>query len=168
MDATKIIMANKSFQALCTISWQKAAKLLATGEAFGMCDVIKSVHSQNMIVDVHEVIVLTSGRAYIDFSATMDSRKKATRTGVLRRDDYTCAYCGEYGTTIDHVLPKSRGGSSNWDNLVTACFKCNNVKDDNTPSEAGMELLFTPREPEMTQEMLQHELNILLSITVDS
>lgn len=71
-----------------------------------------------------------------------------TRRGVLRRDKNTCAYCGKQNaTTIDHIMPKSRGGEDSWLNLVAACLKCNNYKDDRTPKEAGMKLLFEGRIP---------------------
>lgn len=71
-----------------------------------------------------------------------------TRRAILRRDKHTCAYCGKQGaSTIDHVFPRSRGGEDSWDNLVTACLRCNNVKSDRTPKEAGMKLLYEPRIP---------------------
>jgi 5-methylcytosine-specific restriction endonuclease McrA len=58
-----------------------------------------------------------------------------------------CAYCGGPAQTVDHVLPKSRGGASSWLNLVAACFGCNRAKDDRTPAEAGMKLRVTPYVP---------------------
>lgn len=57
---------------------------------------------------------------------------------IKMRDNYTCRYCGEFGDTIDHIQPKSRGGDHSWGNLVVACFTCNNRKDNRTPEEAGM------------------------------
>jgi len=68
--------------------------------------------------------------------------KKATRTkeNVFKRDKYECVYCGDGNKkhlTIDHVLPKSRGGKSSWTNEVTCCFSCNNKKDNKTPAEMG-------------------------------
>lgn len=75
-----------------------------------------------------------------------------TRRGILKRDNYTCAYCGKDGaTTIDHIMPQSRGGENTWLNLVAACQKCNNIKDDRTPKEAGMKLLFEPRVPKFSE-----------------
>jgi 5-methylcytosine-specific restriction endonuclease McrA len=74
-----------------------------------------------------------------------------TRKLILKRDNYTCAYCGKTGSTIDHIQPQSRGGQNTWLNLVTACQKCNNVKDDRTPKEAKMKLLFEPREPKFSE-----------------
>lgn len=69
-----------------------------------------------------------------------------SRRGVLIRDSHTCAYCGRRGSTIDHVLPQSRGGRNTWLNTVAACGPCNGKKADRTPEEAGMQLRFPPRE----------------------
>ena len=70
-----------------------------------------------------------------------------TRAGVLARDGHRCAYCGAGATTIDHVLPRSRGGKNTWLNTVAACGGCNQRKGDRTPVEARMPLRFTPAAP---------------------
>ena len=70
-----------------------------------------------------------------------------SRRGVLRRDEHRCAYCGRAASTIDHVLPRSRGGRDTWENLVACCLRCNNVKGDRTPQEMNWELRFLPRPP---------------------
>nr|WP_296070783.1 HNH endonuclease [uncultured Actinoplanes sp.] len=70
-----------------------------------------------------------------------------SRAGVLARDNRTCAYCGKPASTIDHVLPRSRGGANEWANTVAACGRCNNRKGDRTPSEARMPLLVKPYAP---------------------
>ena len=72
-----------------------------------------------------------------------------SRKNIMRRDNYRCQYCGKktHTMTIDHVLPKSRGGGDTWENLVAACIKCNNKKGSRTPEEANMPLLRKPRKP---------------------
>lgn len=67
---------------------------------------------------------------------------KPTRTLILKRDGHTCQYCDYKGPnlTIDHILPKSRGGQDTWQNLVTSCLDCNNCKDNRTPEEWAMAL----------------------------
>lgn len=67
--------------------------------------------------------------------------------GVLRRDGYTCAYCGGPATTIDHVVPRCQQGPSTWTNSVAACRTCNERKGGRTPEEAGMPLLWAPTQP---------------------
>jgi hypothetical protein len=70
------------------------------------------------------------------------------RHNLFRRDAKTCQYCGSKNDlTIDHVLPRSRGGKTSWTNLVTACKKCNNRKGDFMPDEAGMPLIRQPYKP---------------------
>lgn len=88
-------------------------------------------------------IVRLKNYANVPYKRVMLSRKN-----VLKRDRHTCQYCG--GTddlTIDHVVPKSRGGRDTWENLVAACVACNNQKGDLTPEEAGMRLARQPFRP---------------------
>lgn len=73
-----------------------------------------------------------------------------SRRGVLRRDSNRCAYCSKSATTIDHVQPKSRGGTDSWENLVACCLRCNNKKGDKTLAEIGWSLSFSPRMPHGT------------------
>lgn len=71
-----------------------------------------------------------------------------TRHNIYKRDGHACAYCGSGKTlTLDHVVPKSRGGKNTWENLVTCCAKCNGKKDNMTPQEAGMVLRVKPAVP---------------------
>ncbi|MFI5843299.1 HNH endonuclease [Catenuloplanes sp. NPDC051500] len=70
-----------------------------------------------------------------------------SRAGVLVRDGRRCAYCGGHASTIDHVLPRSRGGRNSWVNTAAACGACNQRKGDRTPSEARMPLRFRPAAP---------------------
>jgi 5-methylcytosine-specific restriction endonuclease McrA len=70
-----------------------------------------------------------------------------SRAGVLARDGRRCVYCAGAGTTVDHILPRSRGGGNTWLNTVAACHGCNQRKGDRTPAEAGMRLRVKPAIP---------------------
>jgi 5-methylcytosine-specific restriction endonuclease McrA len=71
-----------------------------------------------------------------------------SRKNILRRDNHRCQFCGSTSNlTIDHIIPKSKGGEDDWENLTTACIKCNNKKGDRTPEEAKMNLLSIPKKP---------------------
>ena len=72
-----------------------------------------------------------------------------TRKNILRRDAYKCAYCGrsDLPLTIDHVVPKAKGGYDSWENLVCACTSCNNRKGGRTPEEANLRLIYKPFKP---------------------
>jgi CRISPR/Cas system Type II protein with McrA/HNH and RuvC-like nuclease domain len=73
-----------------------------------------------------------------------------TRKRIFKRDNYECCYCGsKRNLTIDHVVPKSRGGSNYWDNLVTSCGRCNSNKDNMTPEEANMKMRYRPTVPNL-------------------
>ncbi|MBM4157806.1 MAG: HNH endonuclease [Ignavibacteria bacterium] len=71
-----------------------------------------------------------------------------SRKNILRRDKHKCQYCSSSANlTVDHIIPKSKGGEDSWENLVTACIRCNNKKGDRTPEEAKMHLNNSPRKP---------------------
>jgi 5-methylcytosine-specific restriction endonuclease McrA len=74
-----------------------------------------------------------------------------TKTNIWKRDDFYCGYTGEKLTkeqlSVDHILPKSRGGQNTWENLITASKDINRFKDDRTPEEAGLKLLWKPTKP---------------------
>lgn len=70
-----------------------------------------------------------------------------SRRGVLRRDGNRCGYCGDHASTVDHVMPRSRGGADSWENLVACCLRCNNLKSDRTPQEMKWTLRSVPRAP---------------------
>jgi 5-methylcytosine-specific restriction endonuclease McrA len=77
-----------------------------------------------------------------------------TKRGVLKRDRHTCGYCGERASTVDHIVPISRGGRNTWTNTVAACHSCNARKANHTPSEAGMPLRLKPATPTRSQLMV--------------
>jgi 5-methylcytosine-specific restriction endonuclease McrA len=70
-----------------------------------------------------------------------------TRRAVFARDGGRCAYCGGSASSIDHVLPRSRGGRHSWDNVVAACHRCNRMKADRTPADLGWRLRWVPSQP---------------------
>ena len=79
-------------------------------------------------------------------------RVRLSKREIFRRDGYRCQYCGRSSSrmTLDHVIPKHRGGTHEWQNLVSACPPCNRYKGHRTPREAGMKLLHVPTEPAAT------------------
>ncbi len=75
-------------------------------------------------------------------------RRKITRRAVFARDDWTCQYCGARSNlTVDHVVPRSKGGASSWENIVASCAPCNRRKGSALPRQAGMQLLKQPCTP---------------------
>jgi hypothetical protein len=105
------------------------------GESFGPYPVPRSVELVRYI--------------YTRWVYETTGRVPYSKTGVLRRDHFRCAYCGRPATTVDHVVPRSRGGKSNWLNCVAACVDCNRRKDALTVQEAGLKLKRPPFAPVM-------------------
>ena len=100
------------------------------------------IHSPSLVIELPVSVAL---REYVHVPYKADNG--VTRDGVLRRDQHICAYCGGRADTVDHILPRSRGGGDTWFNLVAACQSCNGLKGDRTPQEAGMTMIREPFEP---------------------
>jgi 5-methylcytosine-specific restriction endonuclease McrA len=106
-------------------------------------DTKKNLHTVSKIYPWPSVIRLNH------FAHVPYKRVVLTRKNILRRDGYKCGYCGrgDLPLTIDHVIPKARGGSDSWENLICACTTCNNKKGDRTPEDAKMYLRHKPFKP---------------------
>jgi len=84
----------------------------------------------------------------MQYARTPFRHVQLNKYNIFRRDNHTCQYCGSKNQlTLDHIIPKSRGGDSSWLNLITACTSCNNKKGNKTPKEANMKLLTQPHKP---------------------
>jgi 5-methylcytosine-specific restriction endonuclease McrA len=80
---------------------------------------------------------------------------RINRQRIFKRDNFKCAYCNsQKNLTIDHILPKSRGGDNSWTNLITCCRNCNRYKDNKTPEEAGLKLKIRPYEPSIFSDVI--------------
>lgn len=136
---------NASYEALGNTSLKRAIALVKSGRAeIVEADDARIVRWANGIMPWPKIIVLLE-YLRVPFYVGPAHFSKA---GVRKRDNYVCAFCGKTGDTVDHVLPKSRGGKDTWENTVCACTRCNGRKADRTPEEAGMKLLFEPWAPQ--------------------
>jgi len=157
----KTLVLNKTWQPIHVATVRDAIVLLFKGAAKAVChntyqtytfeDWLEvppngngSILTCNLLITAPHVIVIGSYDK-VPIVSTFSKRN------VFKRDKHTCQYCGKQGRymTIDHVLPKSRGGKSVWKNVVTACEACNKRKADKTPEEAGMRLLVKPYRPNL-------------------
>lgn len=143
LDAPRVLVLNATYEVLGLASIKRSVLLVLGGGAEMVAESGRYLHTPSTRIPVPSVIRLKR------LVRRGPSRVPLNRRNVLRRDRYTCQYCGRQGgdLTVDHVLPKSRGGRSTWENLVAACRACNLKKGDRTPEEAGMRLLRPPRVP---------------------
>lgn len=139
----KVLILNQDYSALTVCSAHKAFILLYLQKAELVKDnprqklrTVDRAYPMPLVIRLHRYV-------NIPYKGVMLSRQN-----IFRRDGYSCQYCGsKQDLTLDHVLPRSRGGKSSWTNLVTACKRCNNKKGDLTPEEAGMPLRRQPYRP---------------------
>ena len=136
----KVLVLNASYEQLNITSWRRATVLLMKGKAERLEYNGKFLYSDFPMPTVirlrHYVRV-----PYMEIPLT--------RRNILHRDSHTCQYCGHTGDglTLDHVIPRSRGGGDTWENITTACVRCNIKKGCRTPQEARMPLRHSPRQP---------------------
>lgn len=123
-------------RALVLIEQQKA-EMLENGSGF--------VRSADRVFSIPSVIRISSM-----VRRPKRNNRKLTRMEIFRRDQYTCQYCGKQAKqlTLDHVMPRYRGGPHTWENVVSACIPCNRSKAGRTPKEAGMKLSHQPGPPQ--------------------
>ncbi|MEG3600226.1 MAG: HNH endonuclease, partial [Actinomycetota bacterium] len=130
-----VLVLNASFEPLSVVSARRATCLVLADKA----EIIESgeelVRSPSFAMNVPLVV-----RLRYMVKAPRQRRAVLSRRAVFARDDYQCQYCGAHADSIDHILPRSRGGHHSWENLVAACKPCNLSKRDRTPEEAGMVL----------------------------
>ena len=133
-----------SYFPLSLWSWQDAVKAVVMDRVDIVALYDRVVRSPSMQFQLPSVIAL---KDYVP----MARRPAFTRFNVFLRDRFQCQYCGgdfpASELTFDHVMPRSRGGRTNWTNIVTACTSCNLEKSNRTPDEAGMQPRMTPEPP---------------------
>jgi len=147
----RTLVLNASFEPLGVVPLPRAIVLVLTDKASVVEDSDQHmVKSQSFSMPAPSVIRLNK---YV--RVPYSTRKIAlNRKNLCERDDWTCAYCGSYGDTIDHVVPRFLGGTNTWDNVVAACKKCNGKKGHKTLAQLGWKLDFTPYEPSPTDGLV--------------
>lgn len=140
---SQVIVLNGDGQIMNTVSVNDALKYIYLGKV----KVIKVIENIPRVVQWLKVIV-----------AMHKAGVHWTRRNVHVRDKFTCQYCGvkilSKKVTVDHIMPRSRGGKNSFENTVCCCFKCNNKKGDRTPNEAGMSFFkrgFRPYKPSVME-----------------
>ncbi len=140
---SRVLLLNATFEPLAVVTAKRAVVLMLTGKAECVEATIDGAfHSENLTIPAPSVMRL-SRYVRVPYRRAVPM----TRAGVLRRDGRRCAYCARRADTIDHVVPRSRGGAHSWDNCVAACKACNSKKADRLLEELGWSLAVVPRPP---------------------
>ena len=139
----RVLVLNQNYEPLSICSAKKAVVLLYLGKV----ETIES--SERMIRSLYTQMTVPSIVRLLRLIQVPRKRILLSRHNILKRDNHQCQYCGTEQSpfTVDHVVPRDRGGRDSWENLVCACNDCNGKKRNRTPHEAGMQLLRKPRKP---------------------
>ncbi len=140
-----MLVLNASYEPINVCTVRRAAVLLLKQRAELLERSDELLHAERFQMERPVVIRLLS---YVRIPRDVH-RRKITRKAVLARDSWTCQYCGSTrsGLTVDHVIPRSRGGLSVWDNIVAACAPCNRRKGNRLPAEIEMHPASLPKPP---------------------
>lgn len=152
--SARTLLLNASYEPLRVISWQRAVTMMFLGKVEVLKSYDQVLHAVSMYMETPAVVrlyqLVRRHRVRISFS----------RRNVFLRDEYQCQYCGlslpASDLTTDHVLPRSLGGATTWENVVTACGPCNLRKGGRTPSQARMVLHRRPQRPTHLPAMTVH------------
>ena len=138
-----VLVLNASYEPITICTARRAITLVMKGAAVVEECSVFTIRTPRVSVPVPSVVRLRTYRR------VPRVKRSVSRKGIILRDASICQYCGRKWDsrelTLDHVVPRSRGGESSWENLVAACTRCNNRKGDRTPREAGMQLLRAPK-----------------------
>ena len=143
---SSVLVLNATYEPLNVIPLRRAILLLLKEKAEVVEATRERLRAERLDLEVPSVIRLVT---YVPVPPRLPL--PVSRRTVLARDNYTCQYCGaqpgKTQLTIDHVVPRSKGGGTTWDNVVAACGPCNRRKGNRTPEQANMLLLSTPARP---------------------
>ncbi|MBI3537687.1 MAG: HNH endonuclease [Chloroflexi bacterium] len=141
-----VLVLNATYEPLNIVSVKRAIVLLLKDKAEIVEAAQQKIRAERIAIDMPLVI-----RLVVFVPVPRRLPLPLSRRTVLARDIFTCQYCGrrpiKQELTIDHVTPRSRGGTTTWENVVTACAPCNRRKGDRSPEEANMALLSKPTRP---------------------
>ncbi len=137
------LVLNATYEPLCVVSDRRAVVLVLSEKADVLHTSGDVLHSERLTVPVPSVVRL---RSFV--RVPYQRRAAISRRGVFVRDGGQCQYCGNRAESIDHVVPRSRGGQHVWENVVAACRRCNTSKRDRYLHETGMRLQRDPAAPQ--------------------
>jgi 5-methylcytosine-specific restriction endonuclease McrA len=138
----RALVLNATFEPLCVVPTRRALVMVLAEKAEPVHGTGRIVHSERLQLEEPSVVRL---RRFV--RVPFPRRRSLNRRAVFVRDNHTCQYCGAPADSLDHVVPRSRGGEHSWENVVAACSRCNTTKRDRLLHETSMRLLHPPRQP---------------------
>lgn len=162
----RVLVLDPGFQPINEVPVRKAVKLMfreRVDEHGRSVRIAEPVYNPGKPKEAQSIAVRIAGSVFLVpriirlvhyIRRKMKHSVPLSKKNIMVRDRFTCAYCGtKHDLTIDHVIPISRGGKQNWENMVTACMTCNQKKADRLPNEAGMRLHKQPYQPTISEHL---------------
>ena len=136
------LVLNASYQPLCVVPVRRALVLALKGKA-------EVVHQNGQVFHSEKIEMRAPSVVRLNYFVKVPFRARASlsRRAVFVRDDFECQYCGSKAENVDHIVPRSKGGTHTWDNVVAACRPCNARKENRSPADVGLQLRRPPAPP---------------------
>lgn len=165
----KVLTLASNYEPLGVVSWERAITLVFSNKVTTLEEYDSVIRSPSITMKVPAVIVFKNGK-----NGKLKNSVRFSRKNVWIRDEGKCQYCNKFVSintfTIDHVIPKTSGGKTVWDNVVACCYTCNQKKGDKHLKDSGMKLIKIPKKPnklpylqEITDGLYDLEKNIPVS-----
>ncbi len=148
----RVLVLNSSFEVLTYISWERAITHVISGVARVIdSDENTLLHTAGGLTFPYPSCIIMKNYVKVNWQPDRMDEDIAAKSAILTRDGFMCMYCGEHGSTIDHIVPQSQGGANTWENLVCACQSCNSLKADKSLADftrdTGLSLIREPFKP---------------------
>jgi 5-methylcytosine-specific restriction endonuclease McrA len=137
------LVLNATFEPLCVVADRRALVMVLARKALSLESSAAQIHSATLTLDLPSVVRLTRF-----VRVPYRTHVPLTRRAVFARDGGHCVYCGAPATSVDHVVPRSRGGGHEWENVVASCRRCNHVKADRSVHDLGWRMRSVPFRPQ--------------------
>ena len=138
----RTLILNSTYQPLSVVSYNRAISLLINKK-------INSINDSEIIFKSENERIALPNVALLNYfvNAPYSRRVALNKENIFIRDFYTCQYCGDQAESVDHIIPKSKGGEHIWDNVVACCKKCNLIKADKDLTDTRLKLKRNPQQP---------------------
>lgn len=141
-----VITVDSSLALVGSVKRLRAANLILNGKGYELLPRMDERPESNFTSLIGDPLVIALHRYVPKKRVAIDPNSLVSKRMILARDGYTCSYCGDFGNTVDHIIPKSKGGLSTWGNLTTACKDCNGKKGNVSNELMGYRAPKIPKE----------------------
>lgn len=150
----RVAVVDSSMKLISITKWTEAVTMILSNRAYMLTGDSKNTLIRSQSISIERPLIICLYK-YV----SQEYKAKLSRRNILLRDNFTCVYCGKYGNTIDHIFPKSKGGTNDWSNLCCACSSCNATKSNRILTEEELSIIKIPSITDMINNVIIESLD---------